>query len=67
MIKFAGDDLGIDINEGISSGNLDSLVRMRVDKLFPNLEGSFNEMAPENSEPEYSQSGIYKPVVAFGR
>tara|TARA_B100000579_G_scaffold412255_1_gene403829 strand:- start:9195 stop:9398 length:204 start_codon:yes stop_codon:yes gene_type:complete len=67
MIKFAGDDLNININEGISSGNLDSLVRMRVDKLFPNLEGSFNEMAPENSEPEYSQSGSYQPEVAYGR
>ena len=49
MIKFAGDDLNININEGLSSGSLDDLVRMRVDKLFPNLEGSFNEMARENS------------------
>ena len=66
-MKFAGDDLSININVGLSSGNLDSLVRMRVDKLFPDLEGTFNEMAPENSEPEYSQSGSYQPEVAYGR
>ena len=54
MIKFAGDDLNININEGLSSGSLDDLVRMRVDKLFPNLEGSFNEMAPENSALSYT-------------
>ena len=37
------------------------------DKLIPrSLVSDFNEMAPENSEPEYGMSGSYQPEVGYG-
>ena len=66
--RLAGTDLGLDIREGLEPFNLDEMRRaFRRDKLIPrSLAKEFNQMAPENSEPEYSMSGSYQPEVSYG-
>lgn len=67
-LRFAGEMFDLDLKKGLKSGNLDELRRaLRADKMVPkSLIGSFNEMSPENSEPEYTMSGSYQPEVAYG-
>jgi hypothetical protein len=66
-LRFAGDMFDLDLREGLKDNNLDSLRRVfRRDKLIPSLYKTFNEMSPENSEPEYTMSGSYQPEVAYG-
>ena len=67
-LRLAGEDLGLDIREGLGRFDLDEMRRaFRRDKLIPrSLAGEMNKMAPEFSEPEYSMTGGYQPEVAFG-
>lgn len=67
-LRFAGEDLGLDIRDGLSNGSLSELRRsMRPDKLVPrSLMGDFHAMAPEHSEPGYSLRGRYQPEVTYG-
>ena len=67
-LRLAGEDLGLDIREGLGRFDLDEMRRaFRRDKLIPrSLAGEMSKMAPENSEPEYSLSGSYQPEVAYG-
>ena len=67
-LRLAGEDLGLDIREGLGRFDLDEMRRaFRRDKLIPrSLAGEMNKMAPEYSEPEYSMSGSYQPEVAYG-
>ena len=67
-LRLAGEDLGLDIREGMGRFDLDEMRRaFRRDKLIPrSLAGEMNKMAPEYSEPEYSMSGSYQPEVAYG-
>ena len=66
--RLAGEDLGLDIREGMGRFDLDEMRRaFRRDKLIPrSLAGEMSKMAPEYSEPEYSMSGSYQPEVAYG-
>ena len=66
MSRYSGDIFDIDLNEEISEPDLRSKMRFRMDKMIPSFDQAFNEMAPENSEPMYSQSGSYQPEVAYG-
>ena len=67
-LRLAGEDLGLDIREGLGRFDLDEMRRaFRRDKLIPrSLAGEINKMAPEYSEPEYSMTGSYQPEVAYG-
>ena len=67
-LRLAGNELGLDIREGMGRFDLDEMKRaFRRDKLIPrSLETGFNKMAPENSEPEYSMTGSYQPEVSYG-
>ncbi len=67
-LRLAGNELGLDIREGIGRFDLDEMKRaFRRDKLIPrSLQTGFNKMAPENSEPEYSMTGSYQPEVSYG-
>ena len=67
-LRLAGEDLGLDIREGLGRFDLDEMRRaFRRDKLIPrSLAGEMNKMAPEYSEPEYSMSGSYQPEVTYG-
>jgi hypothetical protein len=67
-LRLAGEDLGLDIREGLGRFDLDEMRRaFRRDKLIPrSLSGEMNKMAPEYSEPEYSMTGGYQPEVAYG-
>ena len=67
-LRLAGEDLGLDIREGMGRFDLDEMRRaFRRDKLIPrSLAGEMSKMAPEYSEPEYSMSGSYQPEVAYG-
>ena len=67
-LRLAGEDLGLDIREGLGRFDLDEMRRaFRRDKLIPrSLAGEMNKMAPEFSEPEYSMTGSYQPPVAYG-
>jgi len=67
-LRLAGNELGLDIREGMGRFDLDEMKRaFRRDKLIPrSLEAGFNKMAPENSEPEYSMTGSYQPEVSYG-
>lgn len=67
-LRLAGEDLGLDIREGLGRFDLDEMRRaFRRDKLIPrSLAGEMNKMAPEYSEPEYSMTGSYQPEVAYG-
>ena len=67
-LRLAGEDLGLDIREGLGRFDLDEMRRaFRRDKLIPrSLAGEMNKMAPEYSEPEYSMTGGYQPEVAYG-
>ena len=67
-LRLAGEDLGLDIREGLGRFDLDEMRRaFRRDKLIPrSLAGEMNEMAPEYSEPGYSMTGSYQPPVAYG-
>ena len=67
-LRLAGEDLGLDIREGLGRFDLDEMRRaFRRDKLIPrSLAGEMNKMAPEYSEPGYSMSGSYQPEVAYG-
>ena len=67
-LRLAGEDLGLDIREGLGRFDLDEMRRaFRRDKLIPrSLAGAMNEMAPEFSEPGYSMTGSYQPPVAYG-
>jgi len=66
--RLAGEDLGLDIREGMGRFDLDEMRRaFRRDKLIPrSLEKDFNAMAPERSEPGFSLTGEYQPEVTFG-
>lgn len=66
--RMAGTELELDIRDGLSPFNLNEMRRaFRRDKLIPrSLVSDFNEMAPENSEPEYGMSGSYQPEVGYG-
>tara|TARA_B100000287_G_scaffold292905_1_gene276258 strand:+ start:5529 stop:5759 length:231 start_codon:yes stop_codon:yes gene_type:complete len=75
-MRLAGDLFDFDLTEGLTAGNIDSLRRgFRADKMIPrSLTRGFydikdiqrNEMAPENSEPEYTLTGAYQPEVTYG-
>lgn len=67
-LRLAGEDLGLDIREGMGRFDLDEMRRaFRRDKLIPrSLEKDFNAMAPERSEPGFSLTGEYQPEVTFG-
>ena len=67
-LRLAGEDLGLDIREGLGRFDLDEMRRaFRRDKLIPrSLAGEMNKMAPEYSEPEYSMTGSYQREVAYG-
>ena len=66
-LRFAGELFDLDLRKGLKNSNLDSLRRgFRSDKLIHSLQKTFNEMSPENSEPEYTLSGSYQPEVAYG-
>ena len=75
-MRLAGDVFDFDVKDGLSGGNIDSLRRgFRADKMSPkSLSRGFydfkdinrNEMAPENSEPEYTLTGGYQPEVTYG-
>ena len=67
-LRLAGEDLGLDIREGLGRFDLDEMRRaFRRDKLIPrSLAGEMNKMAPEFSEPGYSMTGSYQPPVAYG-
>lgn len=67
-LRLAGENLGLDIREGLGRFDLDEMRRaFRRDKLIPrSLAGEMNKMAPEFSEPEYSMTGGYQPEVAYG-
>ena len=67
-LRLAGEDLGLDIREGLGRFDLDEMRRaFRRDKLIPrSLAGEMNKMAPEFSEPEYSMTGGYQPEIAYG-
>ena len=67
-LRLAGEDLGLDIREGLGRFDLDEMRRaFRRDKLIPrSLAGEMNKMAPEYSEPEYSMTGSYQPEIAYG-
>lgn len=61
-LRLAGEDLGLDIREGLGRFDLDEMRRsFRRDKLIPR-----SLMAPENSEPGFSLTGSYQPEVTFG-
>ena len=62
-LRFAGEELSHDFSKGIFS-DLRHLIRNKSKYRF---DQDFYEMSPENSEPEYSQSGSYQPEVAYGR
>ena len=67
-LRLAGEDLGLDIREGLGRFDLDEMRRaFRRDKLIPrSLAGEMNKMAPEHSEPGYSMTGGYQPEVTYG-
>lgn len=61
---FAGERLGLaplDVREGLSNGSIPRIVNQRAWQM-----ASFNPMAPENSEPNYSALGSIQPEVTFG-
>ena len=61
-LRLAGEDLGLDIREGLGRFDLDEMRRaFRRDKLIPR-----SLMSPENSEPEFTLTGSYQPEVTFG-
>ena len=61
-LRLAGEDLGLDIREGLGRFDLDEMKRaFRRDKLIPR-----SLMSPENSEPEFTLTGSYQPEVTFG-
>ena len=69
--RMAGDQLALNLNEGLNQLGLDDLRRIRTDKAVPSSFGSSYgtarlEIQPENSEPGYTESGSYQPSVAYG-
>ena len=69
--RFAGEQLGVNLNEGLDNLQLDDLRRIRTDKYVPSgFSSSYGqtrlEIVPENSEPGYTESGSYQPSVAYG-
>ena len=69
--RFAGDQLVLNLNDGIEQLGLDDLRRIRTDKAIPSSFGSSYgqeslSIVPENSEPGYTESGSYQPAVAYG-
>lgn len=67
-LRLAGQELGIDLREGLRNSSIEGLRRgFRADKFIPkSLMGDFHAMAPEHSEPEYSLRGRYQPEVSYG-
>tara|TARA_B100001250_G_C19796500_1_gene788940 strand:- start:48 stop:239 length:192 start_codon:yes stop_codon:yes gene_type:complete len=63
-MRFAGSEIGYDLDKDLDN-NLRDLIR-KPRSSYP-FESDFYEMAPEDSEPEYSMSGRYQPEVAYGR
>ena len=69
--RFAGQQFGLNLNEGLEALGLEDLRRIRADKAIPRSFGSSYGQAslrivPENSEPGYTESGSYQPAVAYG-
>ena len=69
--RFAGEQLGLDLREGLNGLGLGDLRRIRTDKAVPSTFGSSYgkerlEIEPEHSEPWYEATGSYQPEVAFG-
>jgi hypothetical protein len=67
-LRLAGSELGLDIREGLSNGRIEGLRRgFGASQMIPqSLMGEINRMAPERSEPGYSQRGGYQPEVTYG-
>lgn len=69
--RFAGEQLGLNLNAGLNNLGLNDLRRIRTDKAIPSSFGSSYgqtslSVVPENSEPGYTESGAYQPAVAYG-
>ena len=60
--RYAGQQLGLDLNSGLDNLGLDDLRRLRSDKVVPRSFGS------EMGRPltAYEATGSYQPEVAFG-
>ena len=61
--RYAGKELGLDLNEGLSNLGLEDLRRLRSDKVVPRTFGS--EIGRGLSH--YEASGSYQPEVAYGQ
>ena len=63
--RYAGKELGLDLNEGLQNLGLEDLRRLRSDKVIPNSFGSELGQASEEMTA-YEATGSYQPEVAFG-